>query len=178
MTARLAAGAHSTVVLSSLQESARPVPHADPTARSQGHWCTLCWDCRSQAHSRCLLPNRHWGRGCQVSTSNSTRRTCSRQASAAVACHLIASQSSTAQQQWVSTVYEAKPLTGPAVAGHTLQASVPCVLSGVCACGACRFTPWVHLHGVMWSKWWLERNPEWQQLSKKWTPPMGGNAGW
>lgn len=54
---------------------------------------------------------------------------------------------------------------------------MPCALSVVHSCGACRFTPWVHLHGVMWSKWWLERNPEWQQLSKKWTPPMGGNAG-
>lgn len=40
-----------------------------------------------------------------------------------------------------------------------------------------RFQPWVHLHGVMLDKWWLEQNAEWQQLVKKWPSPMGGNAG-
>lgn len=45
---------------------------------------------------------------------------------------------------------------------------------GVCLC---RFQPWVHLHGVMWQKWWLEQNSDWQQLVKQWPSPMGGNAG-
>lgn len=39
-----------------------------------------------------------------------------------------------------------------------------------------KFQPWVHLHGVMLDKWWLEQNAEWQQLVKKWPSPMGGNA--
>lgn len=40
-----------------------------------------------------------------------------------------------------------------------------------------RFQPWVHLHGVMLDKWWLDQNTEWQQLVKQWPSPMGGNAG-
>lgn len=42
---------------------------------------------------------------------------------------------------------------------------------------ACSFTPWVHLHGVMLQKWWLESNPQWQQLVKQWSTPLGGSAG-
>jgi hypothetical protein len=60
---------------------------------------------------------------------------------------------------------------------HTLSAPAVSLDTRTPASTACSFTPWVHLHGVMLSKWWLESNPQWQQLVKQWPTPLGGSAG-
>lgn len=88
-------------------------------------------------------------------------------------------------QQYVSPVGNGQPQARPPLwlLSSLVLLSKNCIPEPrlLCVCDhphtACSFTPWVHLHGVMWRKWWLESNPDWQQLAKQWNTPMGGNAG-